>query len=79
MELNFVSVTAKDLERAKNFYRKLLDREPDGETERLVTFKFEGVEFGIHYPPADGTSLKEFEYGNNTFPGFRGRRSGLKA
>ena len=71
MKLNFISVTANDLERASEFYSRFLQGDPDEETKRLVSFEFEGIEFGIHYPEADGISLENFEFGNNAVPASR--------
>lgn len=70
MKLNFMNVTAKDIDRAEKFYRKLLQREPDSRSERLVTFEFDGIEFGIHYPEADGIDINSFRFGDNTVPAF---------
>ena len=69
IEFNFLTISVKDMDRAVEFYRKLFQKEPVTETERLVEFEFEGVKIGLHNPETDVTD-RNIDFGNNCFPGF---------
>jgi catechol 2,3-dioxygenase-like lactoylglutathione lyase family enzyme len=70
MELNFLTLEVSDMDRAREFYRKLFQKEPVFESERLVEFEFEGLKIGLHDIGADIVE-RETDFGNNCFPGFR--------
>ncbi|MFB6099999.1 MAG: VOC family protein [Candidatus Nanohalobium sp.] len=70
MELNFLTISVKDMDRATEFYRKLFQKEPMTETERLVEFEFEGIKIGLHDPETDVTD-DGIDFGDNCFPGFK--------
>lgn len=58
------------MDTAKEFYRKLFQKEPVSESERLVEFEFEGLKIGLHDIGADIVE-RETRFGNNSFPGFK--------
>lgn len=70
MQLNFVNISVQDLDRTVEFYRRIFEKDPVSESDRLVEFEFDGVKIGL-YSPEEDSSEKEVVYGNNCFPGFR--------
>lgn len=71
MELDFVSVTVKDMERATEFYSELLEQEPAHESDRLVIYEPGDLMLGLYDPTEDGRSVEEVRWGNNCIPAFR--------
>lgn len=71
MELDFISVKVKDMERAVKFYNELLDKEPKHRNNRLAMYEYGELSFSLYNPEADGISSKHTRFGNNCIPAFR--------
>lgn len=66
MKLNSIYVSAKDFERAKQWYSEtLLERKPDNVTDRFVFWKLGEVHFGVFNPEITD---EKTEFGNNCVP-----------
>ena len=71
MDLRYIILKVKDIERAKKFYIKLLDIQPyKEEPHRIVVFKLEHIKIGLYNPLVDGDSLHESDFGTNCRPAF---------
>lgn len=71
MELRYIIIKVKDLERAKQFYSHLLNMElTKEETNRIVVFKLENIKIGLYNPLADGDNLSDSDFGTNCRPAF---------
>lgn len=71
MELRYIIIKVKDLERAKIFYSRLLNIEPTKEEpNRIVVFKLDNIKIGLYNPLADGDSLNDSDFGTNCRPAF---------
>lgn len=71
MLLRYIIIKVRDIQRAKNFYIKLLDKEPyKEEPNRIVVFNLENIKIGLYNPLADGGSLDDDDFGTNCRPGF---------
>ena len=71
MKLRYFILKVKDLQRAKNFYSRLLNMEPiKEERDRMVVFDLQNVKIGLYNPLADGYSLLDSDFGNNCYAAF---------
>ena len=71
MNLRYIIIKVKDIERAKGFYSRLLNMEPTKEEpNRIVVFKLENIKIGLYNPLADGDSLNDSDFGTNCRPAF---------
>lgn len=71
MKLRYFILKVKNLERAKNFYSRLLNMEPTKtETDRMVVFDLQNVKIGLYNPLADGYTLTDSDFGNNCYTAF---------
>lgn len=51
MNLRYIILKVKDLQKAKKFYTKLLDVQPyKEELNRIVVFKLENIKIGLYNP-----------------------------
>ncbi len=66
MKLRYIILKVKDIERAKNFYSRLLSMEfTKEEPGRMVVFDLQNIKIGLYNPLADGDSLSDSDFGNN--------------
>jgi len=71
MQLRYIIIKVKDIQRAKNFYVQLLGQEPyKEEPNRIVVFKLENIKIGLYNPLADGDDLNDSDFGTNCRPAF---------
>lgn len=71
MELRYIIIKVKDIDRAKNFYIKLLNAQPyKEEVNRIVVFKLDNIKIGLYNPIFDGDNLKDSDFGTNCRPAF---------
>lgn len=71
MDLRFITIKVKNLERAKDFYIRLTGDKPiKEEVGRMVQFKFGNIKVGLYNPLADGSTLNESDFGSNCIPAF---------
>jgi predicted enzyme related to lactoylglutathione lyase len=71
MELRYIIIKVKDIERAKAFYSRLLNMEfTKEERDRIVVFKLDNLKIGLYNPLADGGTLSEADFGTNCRPAF---------
>lgn len=71
MELRYIIIKVRDIERAKKFYIKLLNTQPyKEEINRIVVFKFDNIKIGLYNPIFDGGNLKDSDFGTNCRPAF---------
>ncbi len=71
MELRYIILKVKDIQRARIFYSRLLNMEPTKEEpNRIVVFKLENIKIGLYNPIADGDSLNDSDFGTNCRPAF---------
>lgn len=71
IELRYIIIKVKDLDRAKEFYKQLLCDDPiKDETGRMIVFKCGSVKIGLYNPLADGFTLKDSDFGNSCYPAF---------
>jgi len=71
MKLRYVIIKVKDIQRAKKFYTKLLNKEPvKEEVDRMIEFDLENLKIGLYNPLADGHSLDNSDFGTNCMPAF---------
>lgn len=62
MELEFVSITVKDMDRALEFYTEFFGKEPERRDNRLSFFDLRNVKFSLWNASEDGA---EVEFGEN--------------
>jgi len=66
MKLRYIIIKVRDLQRAKDFYIRLLNKEPTKEEgNRMVVFDLENIKIGLYNPVADGDQLTESDFGTN--------------
>lgn len=71
MKLRYIILKVKEIERAKNFYSRLLKMEPTKvERGRMVEFDLQNIKIGLYNPLADGDSLSTSDFGTNSMPAF---------
>ena len=71
MNLRYIILKVKDIERAKKFYIKLLIMQPyKEEPDRIIVFKLENIKIGLYNPIFDGDSLNQSDFGTNCRPAF---------
>lgn len=71
LDLRLVSLNTENIEEMKQFYNRLLGKEPDMVEEgRLIEYRFEGVLLGLYSPSADGME-RDIVHGDNCVPAFR--------
>jgi predicted enzyme related to lactoylglutathione lyase len=71
MNLRYIILKVKDIQRAKNFYINLLSMQPTKvETNRMVVFDLKNIKIGLYNPLADEYSLAESDFGNNCYAAF---------
>jgi len=69
MLLRYIIIKVKNLQRAKEFYVKLLEQEPyKEEVDRIVVFKLENIKIGLYNPLADGDVVNDDDFWTNCRP-----------
>ena len=69
MLLRYIIIKVKDLQRAKEFYIRLLWQDPyKEETNRIIVFKLENIKIGLYNPLADGDDLDDTDFWTNCRP-----------
>jgi predicted enzyme related to lactoylglutathione lyase len=71
MKLRYIVIKVKNIERAKDFYSRLLSMEPTKiERDRMVVFDLQNIKIGLYNPIADGDSLSDSDFGRNCYACF---------
>ena len=71
MELRYIIIKVRDIQRAKNFYERFLNMEPTKiERDRMVVFDLQNIKIGLYNPIADGYSLSDSDFGSNCYAAF---------
>jgi predicted enzyme related to lactoylglutathione lyase len=66
MNLRYIIIKVKDIQRAKSFYIRLLDMQPTKEEiGRMVVFDLKNIKIGLYNPLADGGTLTDADFGTN--------------
>lgn len=68
MDLEIVSLTVEDMDRALEFYTKFLGQDPAREDERFSWFDLGNARLGLYNPSEDGETVA---FGENCVPAFR--------
>ncbi|MDY6765799.1 MAG: VOC family protein [Candidatus Nanohaloarchaea archaeon] len=68
MELDIVSITVDDMDRALAFYSEVFREEPARRDDRFSWFTLENVRFGLYNPAANGEAV---DFGENCVAAFR--------
>ncbi len=71
MNLRYIIIKVRDIERARKFYIRLLNMEPTKvERERMVVFDLQNIKIGLYNPLADGETLSDSDFGSNYYAAF---------
>lgn len=71
MNLRYLIIKVKDLQRANGFYTRLLSMSPTKEeVGRMVVFDVGTIKLGLYNPLADKATLEEADFGTNCIPAF---------
>ncbi len=71
MDLRYIIIKVKDIERAKGFYSRFLNMEPTKiERDRMVVFDLKNVKIGLYNPVADGDTISDSDFGTNYYAAF---------
>ncbi len=71
MDLRYIIIKVKDIERAKDFYTHFLGMVPTKiERDRMIVFDLKNIKIGLYNPVADGDSLSDSDFGTNYYAAF---------
>lgn len=69
--MKYIILKVKDIQRAKNFYSRLLSMgSTKEEPNRIIVFDLQNIKIGLYNPLTDGHSLSESDFGTNCLPAF---------